>query len=69
MDVVDHHAIRPDLEPEQRREMAFMLNNPLLGFLSVEALHEFCLYSGLLGVGLYFAVAYWLDRHNPSLTE
>jgi hypothetical protein len=44
----------------------FMLNNPLLGFLSVEALHEFCLYSGLLGVGLYFGVAHWLSRHNPS---
>jgi hypothetical protein len=44
----------------------FMLNNPLLGVLSVEALHEFCLYSCLLGVGLYFAVAHWLSRQNPS---
>ena len=44
----------------------FMLNNPFLGFLSIEALHKFCLYSGLLGVGLYFIVSHWLSRHNPS---
>jgi len=44
----------------------FMLNNPFLGFLSIEALHKFCLYSGLLGVGLYFTVSRWLSRHNPS---
>lgn len=45
----------------------FMPDNPFLGFLSVEALHKFCLYSGLLGVGLYFAIAYWLGRRNPAV--
>lgn len=44
----------------------FMLDNPFLGFVSVEALHRFCLYSGLLGVGLYFAVAHWLGRHKRA---
>ena len=43
----------------------FALNNPFLGFISVSALHEFCLYSGLLGGGLYFAVAYWVGRRKP----
>ncbi|MCA9016310.1 MAG: metal-dependent hydrolase [Gammaproteobacteria bacterium] len=32
------------------------LQNPLLGNLSVEALHKLCLYSGLVGAGLYYAV-------------
>ena len=45
----------------------FTLNNPFIGFLSIEALHKLCLYSGLLGVGLYFAVSHWLSRHNPSV--
>ena len=44
----------------------FIANNPFLGLLSIEALHNFCLYSGLLGVGIYFAVLHWLKRHNPS---
>lgn len=47
----------------------FLLHNPFLGFLSVEALHKFCLYSGLIGIGLYFAVSYWLGRHHPSHTR
>ena len=45
----------------------FTLNNPFIGLLSIEALHKLCLYSGLLGVGLYFAVSHWLGRHNPSV--
>ena len=43
----------------------FILNNSLFGFLSVATLHKFCLYSGVLGVGLYFAVSHWLSRHTP----
>jgi hypothetical protein len=42
----------------------FMLNNPFLGFISVEVLHKLCLYSGLLGGGLYFAVSHWLSKHR-----
>ncbi len=45
----------------------FTLNNPILGLLSVEGVHNFCLYSGLLGVGLYFAISHWLSRHNPAV--
>ena len=40
----------------------FMANNPFLSFLSIEALHKFCLYSGLLGAGLYVVVSHWLSR-------
>ena len=40
----------------------FTLSNPFLGWLSIDALHLFCLYSGLLGVVLYFAVSRWLVR-------
>ncbi len=55
-------VMHADVEPFS----PFMLNNPFLGFISVGALHKFCLYSGLLGVGLYFAVSHWLSKHNPS---
>ena len=44
----------------------FMLTNPFLGWISIDALHRFCLYSGLFGTGLYFAVSRWLTRGNPS---
>ena len=44
----------------------FMLNNPFLGFLTSEAVHKFCLYSGLLGVGLYFGVSHWQSKHSSS---
>jgi hypothetical protein len=55
-------VMHADVEPFS----PFTLNNPFLGFLSVEALHKLCLYSGFLGAGLYFAVSYWLSRHNRS---
>lgn len=38
----------------------FDLLNPFLGLISIEALHRLCLYSGLLGAALYFALARWL---------
>ncbi len=38
----------------------FSLDNRMLGLVSVAALHELCLYSGLLGAGLYFAISHWL---------
>ena len=43
----------------------FMLNNPFLGLISIDALHRFCLYGGLLGAVLYFAISRWLIRRNP----
>jgi membrane-bound metal-dependent hydrolase YbcI (DUF457 family) len=44
----------------------FNLENPLLGILSVDALHKLCLYSGLIGVALYFAVARWIKMRHPD---
>ena len=40
----------------------FDLHNPLLGMLSISALHRLCVYSGLLGGALYFAVSFWIAR-------
>lgn len=53
-------VMHPDVEPFS----PFTLNNPYLGYLSIEALHKFCLYSGLLGTGLYFAISHWLSRQE-----
>lgn len=55
-------VMHADVEPFS----PFMLSNPFLGFISVGALHKFCLYSALLGVGIYFSVSHWVSRHNPS---
>ncbi len=44
----------------------FLLNNPFLGLISVEALHKLCLYSALIGVALYFIVSTWIQRTEES---
>jgi membrane-bound metal-dependent hydrolase YbcI (DUF457 family) len=47
----------------------FMTINSFLDVVSVEALHKFCLYSGIFGAGLYFSVAHWASRHNSSFNS
>ncbi len=42
----------------------FILSNDFLGILSVETLHKLCLYSGLLGAGIYYVVRMWVQRRN-----
>ena len=58
-------VMHADVEPFS----PFMLNNPVLGFLSVELLHKLCLYSGLLGVGLYFAISLWLSKRSLDVMK
>ncbi|MCM0612157.1 hypothetical protein KFJ24_06660 [Marinobacter sediminum] len=40
-------------------------DNAIQGLLSVEALHQLCLYSGVIGGVVYFAVQFWTRRHKP----
>jgi len=51
-------TVHADIEPLA----PFSQTNELLGLVSVDTLHEFCVYSGLTGALLYFAVAYMLGR-------
>jgi len=48
----------------------FLYSNRLLGIISISALHQFCLYSGLLGAGIYYLVRFRqkarAGSHNPS---
>jgi len=44
----------------------FSLSNELLYFISVNNLHKFCLYSGLLGSAIYFLVQYLSNTNNKS---
>jgi len=37
------------------------LDNPLLGMISVSTLHKLCLYSGMLGAVIFYAVQ-WHTR-------
>jgi hypothetical protein len=34
------------------------LSNPFQGYISIETLHKICLYSGMAGAGLYYAIQY-----------
>ena len=58
LDSIMHTDIEP-LSP-------FSQSNELLGVISVGALHKFCIYSGLVGAVMYFAVSYLLARHNNA---
>lgn len=45
----------------------FSAANPLQGLISISALHQLCIYSGILGAVLYFAVNYVLSRRSRAL--
>lgn len=51
-----------DLQPF----VPFSAANPFLHLVSIEALHKFCLYSGLVGAGLYFVVVQRLKKNKFS---
>ena len=40
----------------------FSLDNPFLGVVSIEALHQFCVYSGAVGAAVFFGLAHWRKR-------
>lgn len=42
----------------------FSISNPFLGYLSMTALHEICLYTGLLGIALYLSTIAWKKKHG-----
>ena len=44
----------------------FWLANDLHGIISIEALHKLCLYSGLLGAAIYYAVQYLSKRASMT---
>lgn len=56
--VVLDSVMHTDMEPLS----PFSPSNELLGFVSVAALYKFCIYSGLAGAVLYFAVSYLVTR-------
>lgn len=58
LDSIMHTDIEP-LSP-------FSQSNELLGLISVGALHQLCIYSGLVGAVMYFVVSYMLARRNNA---
>ncbi len=40
------------------------LDNKLLGLLSIEQIHKLCLYSGLLGAGIYYLVQFYNKKSD-----
>lgn len=58
--VVLDSIMHTDIEPLS----PFSQSNELLGLVSVVALHKLCVYSGLVGAAVYFAVSYLFARHG-----
>ncbi len=44
----------------------FDLHNPFLAWLSIEALHKLCLYSGLVGAVIYFGVRHTISKQTNN---
>jgi membrane-bound metal-dependent hydrolase YbcI (DUF457 family) len=44
----------------------FSMTNPFLAWMSIEAIHKFCLYSGLAGAGVYFFVVSRLKTRQAA---
>lgn len=44
------------------------LDNPMLKVISVPALHKLCLYSGLIGAALFFAIGYYKAKRMSKRT-
>lgn len=51
-------VMHSDLEPFS----PFNTEKPLLGIVSIDSLHKLCLYSGLAGAAVYYAVQWTLKR-------
>lgn len=60
--VVLDSIMHTDIEPLS----PFSQSNELLGLISVAGLHKVCVYSGLVGAVIYFAISYLLARHNNA---
>ena len=41
--------------------------NNLLGLISIGELHQFCLYSALVGAAIYYSVQYVTKKHNKAI--
>lgn len=57
--VVLDSIMHTDVEPF----FPFTLTNHLQGIISVDTLHKFCLYSGLLGASIYYNVLLYNKKH------
>ncbi len=58
--VVFDAMMHADVEPF----FPIFMDNPLSGVLSVSSLHKLCLYSGLVGSGVFYAVQWRLKRNK-----
>jgi len=59
LDAIMHHDVEPFFPVS--------LTNPRLNLLSNQALHQFCLYSGVIGGVVFFVVAWWQRRGQRAI--
>jgi len=61
--VVLDSIMHSDVEPFYPLSQA----NNMLGLISVSQLHQFCLYSALVGAAIYYSVQYVTKKHNKAI--
>jgi len=60
--VILDSIMHSDIEPFY----PFFLENNLLKIISINQLHKLCLYSGLVGAGLYYLVQIYFKKSNKN---
>jgi len=60
--VILDSIMHSDIEPFY----PFSSNNQLLGLMSIEQLHKFCLYGGLFGASIYFMLQHFFKKKSEK---
>ena len=47
----------------------FILENDMLKIISIKQLHQWCLYSGLIGTGLYYLLQIYFKKYHKKFTS
>ena len=61
---VSHVALDALMHADVEPFYPIPVDNPWLGFISVSLLHKLCLYSGLVGGGMFYVVQWRLKRNH-----
>ncbi len=62
VDVVLDAIMHSDVEPFYPLSQ----ENGLLGIMTISQLHQFCIYTGLVGAAVYYLVEYARKKHNNN---
>ncbi len=61
---ISHVALDSIMHVDVEPFYPWFKNNPFFGFLNIAEIHKLCLYSGLVGAGIYYLVQFKVKKQN-----